>query len=328
MKLSNLSERLYQCEGYSPNVLQAEHFESRAIPAEKKASQLDSHAKSLADKAAGAEGNLAELQDSHQQSEATVAEYQEELQTAVSRANRLAAALRTEHEKLATAEKEAEELRKKTTEDAGHARVLAERVAALEKMISSTEESSMVTKNKLDEDVKKADSVAKSEAEKRSVMETNANELQNEKGGLLSSLGGLKSKMLGAFSKVEEKESQANAKAEESEEAQGKAAELESSVAVKSEKLDDAQEKNEELESKLKSVALKANQADSATEELEQNKTKLGEMNEGLQSSGQRLADLGGKLSSLRKERDQAVASAGTSESRYEFYRVLSIIVV
>lgn len=266
--------------------LQAEHFKSRAIPAEEKASQLDAEARELSAKATGVEADLSHQRDVNKHKEASIAEYQEELRNAVTRANRMGAALRTEEEKVAAAKAEAEEqrmkfeervvaaeseaetLRKKSDEDAAHARELAERIDAL-RMLITTDDHSMETKNTMESEVKGAKEV-QSEAEDRSVAGTEDNELKTKTGGLLSTIVDLKSKMFGAASKAEAKDAEANAKTEE------------------------AEETKETLESELDDVNDKADR--------------------GLQSSGQSLADLGEKLSTLRAERDEAVASAARVE--------------
>jgi len=251
------------------------------------------------------EADLSHEREVNENKEASIAEYQEELRNAVTRANRMGAALRTEEEKVAAvkaeaeeqrskfeeravaAEEEAEKLRKKSDEDAAHARVLAERIDALEKMITATKDHTMETKKTLEGKVKEEAERVRSEAEERSIAETEANELKTQTGGLLSTFADLKSKMFGAASKVEEREAEAKAKTEEAEETK--------------ETLDTVEDK-----------AGKAGRA--ASEELKQKESKLGEMDQGLQSSGQRLADLGEKLSTLRAERDEAVASADRVE--------------
>ena len=298
-------------------LIQAEHFESRAIPAEKKISELDSKARDLSAEAEGVEADLSHQLEVNDQKDAaiadkdsTITEYQEELRNAVTRANRMGAALRTEEEKMAAvkeeaeeqkkkleervaaAEAEAEELRKKSDADSAHARVLAERIGALEEMITATKDHSMETKRKMEVKVKEEENEVRAEAEERNIALTQANEMKSETGGLFSTIADLKSKVFGATSKAEEKDAEAKAKAEEAEKAKNEASNLES--AVKSE---------EETKENLAS-------------ELEQKESKLGEMDHGLQSSGQRLADLGEKLSSLRRERDEALASADSNATR------------
>lgn len=272
----------------------AEHFESRAIPAEKKASELDSKAVDLSAKASGVEADLSHERAVNEQKEASIAEYQEEIHSAVKRANRIGAALRAEEEKAdavkaeaeeqrsrfeeraITAEEEAGKLRKKSDEDAAHARVLAERIDALEKMITATKDHSMESNKVLEGEGEEG-------AEERSITETEANDLNTQRGGLLSTIVDLKSKMFGAASKAEERDAEAKTKTEQAEET-GEA---------------------------LDAVKDEAGEADTAaTEELKQTDSKLGEMDQSLQSSGQRLADLGEKLTTLREERDEAVATA------------------
>jgi chromosome segregation ATPase len=77
-------------------------------------------------------------------------------------------------------------------------------------------------------------------------------------------------------------------------------------------------ETKENVESKLEGAKAKASEAYSATAELQQKEAKLGEMDHGLQSSSQRLADLGESLSTLRRERNEAIASADSNASRVE----------
>ena len=307
--------------------LQAEHFESRAIPAEKKVSELDSKARDLSAEATGVEADLSHQREVNEQKEAAIAEYQEELRNAVTRANRMGAALRTEEEKVAAvkaeaeeerkileertiaAEAEAEELRKKSAEDSAHARVLAERIGALEEMITATKDHSMETERKMEAKVKEEADEVRSQEEERNIAQTQANEMKTETGGLLSTIADLKSRMFGVSTKADEKDAEAKAKAEEAETVKSEASKLESSV--KSE-----QETKGNLESELEGVKEKASEADNASAELKQKESKLGEMDQGLQSSGQRLTDLGEKLSTLRRERDEAVASADSNATR------------
>jgi hypothetical protein len=73
----------------------------RAILAEKKVSELDSKAKDFSAEAAGVEADLSHQREMNEHKDASLAEYQKELRNAVTRANRLGAALKTEEEKLA-----------------------------------------------------------------------------------------------------------------------------------------------------------------------------------------------------------------------------------
>lgn len=167
-------------------MLQAEHFESRAIPAEKKVSQLDSHAKEMSAKAAGMEADLLHYREEAEHKGATIAEFQEELRNAVERANRLGAALRKQEEKAATAEKKAaeaevevEKLRQKSTEEAGLAITMAERIDALEKLLEAAKETK------------------KEAIEQRDMVEPEDEE-PKPSAGLFSTIAGLKSRVWGA----------------------------------------------------------------------------------------------------------------------------------
>lgn len=285
--------------------------------------------------AAGVEADLSHLKEVNEHKEASIAEYQEELRNAVTRANRMGAALRTEEEKMAAlkaeaeeqrmkleeravaAEAEAEELRKKSAEDSAHARVLAERIGALENMITATKDHSMETRKAMEAKLKEEAEEVSSQAEERSIAMTQANEMKTEKGGLLSTIADLKSKMFGVTAKVEEKDAEAKAKAEEAEKAKTEASKLQSAVKSVSEQAVEEEKTKENLESELEGVKVKANEADSVTAELKQKESKLKEMDQGLQSSGQRLTDLGERLSTLRRERDEAVASADSNATRF-----------